>query len=1098
MITLRSAAGFVLTYSYTITEQTFLPGTPIPAYLSFIFGLSCGFAVEHNLSFIFVNGGFDNWDFRPVSNITIDLCFMFAIKAGVGIEGFLDIWVKATASLDFLVNMSISSPKAWSLVVTFSLDLSVGATLILVSISTTFNVATVQLYPSSSANLLQHYMQPSGDDPEMENPTYGEPRNYPDLTAEPHWALKPGDRDTGNFSRYSKIWKLSGWVGGSCFIFDIVDGDIRWVSTETTEPLVGSVRDSLVEIKDMTYNHITTDDQVKGIEQAVDRTFYDYGVYPMDDYLVMTVACAKYYYEDGPDKGCPIPNGSTLLPDDYRDNNIMSFIFVYRLVEIIDPPDGHRVSLAIGVEVSLSDWDAGPACLFDITPVDISATGGYDAIVAPEVTWADLSVDYDNTNATCSAIGNYKPYSYPSRIKDHEPTGAVGFAYRHVMVGGTSSINYNYRFFPESTVAGGDGETPSRTAFHSVMRKEDIETAAFADVDSGSFSWIAVNGAGSAETQKNLEYYDYSMNTPGGKGQQAMVLKEGISHYTFFPQLDTDKDPVVAFYSYAERNGFGNVQERLHGIRVTKSDDGNVWNVEDNEYDIVIPGGKFDIINIGSIPYIYWMTAADKEDDSDKTVWQLWIVAYDAPTDMMSDPMVFAEFSMPDGYEDWIVGDIICRGTMDCYVKVFSPDPDVQKNGVGIITFKPILLPTMELQGAVPHELAVKAGDFEDLSLNVLNDGNLAVTTLDVTMYDVSDGKETETVHINALEPEKNWIEMADMKGVHVMTGESVAYREEDFNMTSRQRDWIVGQQSYEYSVEVSDDGDEITVSPGSESSTAVCTDVVMPGSDAGFTATFKIPDDWTGKKTLRMKITAVSAESNITRRLAQLNGIKAVGADDSDAAGLSNPSATLEYRLDPASGKLVLDTSSENTARLLASPNGSLYAREIEASSLDLPVDVHDLEVTHRVYRGLDGERWLDMTVKNGAATKEELKLTCAVYVDGGDTPVWLALPVYPEATASRMAHTYSMRLSDLVDHPEKHHKLRVDVQIVGRNEDAYANNEFFVTLDGSDSPTPPPPVPPVTGDTARPWLAWLLIGLGLLLPAACFFFIRRRKEGD
>ena len=94
-------------------------------------------------------------------------------------------------------------------------------------------------------------------------------------------------------------------------------------------------------------------------------------------------------------------------------------------------------------------------------------------------------------------------------------------------------------------------------------------------------------------------------------------------------------------------------------------------------------------------------------------------------------------------------------------------------------------------------------------------------------------------------------------------------------------------------------------------------------------------------------------------------------------------------------------------------------------------------------------------------------------------------------------MAHTYSLRLSDLVDHPENHHMLRVDLQIVGRDENAYANNEFFVNLEDSSAPVPPGPEPPVTGDAAQPWLYAALAALGILLPAV-WFLIRRRKEGD
>lgn len=532
----------------------------------------------------------------------------------------------------------------------------------------------------------------------------------------------------------------------------------------------------------------------------------------------------------------------------------------------------------------------------------------------------------------------------------------------------------------------------------------------------------------------------------------------------------------------------------LHLI-VTPGDKQATWIVEDNEYDIIIPGGKFDITKIGDVPYLYWITAAPNQDGSKPTVWQLWIVPYDVASDTMADPAVFAEFTVPDGYENWVVRDLVCKGAKECYLTVLNPDSEAKKNFIGVLAFTPALQPSLNLQGAVFHDLAIKSGDFEDTSLNVINDGNLAVVTYDVTMYDVSDGKETEveTVHFNTLDPSKNWLRLAGDDDP-VMTGESVGYREEDYNTSSRQHSWVLSQDTYRYTVDISA-GDVVTVEKIDNSTDKVSTEIIMPGSDAGFTTAFKIPDDWSGTKTLRMRITAVSVESNIARRIAQLSG-----RAEADSDGLSNSSVILEYRLDPKSGKLVLDTSSGETAQLLAGENGSLYAREIAPASMDISAEIHDLKVTHRVYRGLDGERWVDMTVRNAAVTGEELKLTCAVYADGSNTPTWLTLPLYPEATSSRMAHTYTMRLSDLVDHPENHRKLRVDLQIVGEDETAYANNEFFILLDNGSSPepVPPAPVPPVTGDSALPWLNWLLAGCGLLLPAAVWLLVWRRKEGN
>ena len=1092
-IKLRSAEGLVLTYSYTETQTAFIPGTPIPDYVSITFGISCGFAMEHEISFIMVNGEFQNWQFLPVKSVTIDLCFMVAIKAGVGIEGFLDFWIRAAVSLDFLVNLSLMSSDAWSLVVTFAIDITLGATLIFTSVSVNFKLATVQLYPPS-AGLLRHYMGAAGDEPEQESPTYGEPQSYPALAADAAWKLEPGASGTGSFSNNAKVVYIpAGGSDNGLFILDIQDGDIRWVNTDTGKNGTFSsiLSDIQTDYDSVPASLVLTEDQYNKISQVLDRTTYTFNVYQSGRYALITGACAKYYFEDGPDKGLPIPNGNSQLPDDYRDNNVIMYVFLCRKVA----HNESDIVLSRGVPIGSGQLETD-VIIFDTVPA--ASTGsddyGYDSMIAPEIGWVKIRND---DLISCVAVGNYGRINYASQAGDSVPAGATGFIFSYEEKNyPTSEVTSRLGICTDKYVRSADGTDPSRTMFHSVMRPD---VAATADVDTLqlSFSWIAANKAGPEGDRKNLEFFDWSMNSP--YTQYAVTLKEDISHFTIFPLMDPDNDPIIAFYSKAERNGFGISRERLHGVRITPGESASsfetIWILEDNEYDIIIPGGKYDITKIGDVPYIYWITAAPNQDGSEATVWQLWIVPYDTSSNTMADPAVFAEFTVPDGYENWVVRDLVCKGAKECYLTVLNPDSDAKKNFIGVLAFTPALQPSLNLQGAVFHDLALKSGDFEDTSLNVINDGNLAIVTYDVTMYDVSDGKETEveTVHFNTLDPSKNWLRMAGDDDP-VMTGESVGYREEDYNTSSRQHSWVLSQDTYRYTVDIySDEGG--TMEKIDDSSDKVSTEIIMPGSDAGFTTAFKIPDDWSGTKTLRMRITAVSVDSNIARRIAQLSG-----RAEADSDGLSNSSVILEYRLDPKSGKLVLDTSSGETAQLLAGENGSLYAREIAPAAMDLSAEIHDLKVTHRVYRGLDGERWVDMTVRNAAVTGEELKLTCAVYADGSNTPTWLTLPLYPEATSSRMAHTYTMRLSDLVDHPENHRKLRVDLQIVGEDETAYANNEFFILLDNGSSPepVPPPPVPPVTGDSALPWLNWLLAGCGLLLPAAVWLLVRRRKEGN
>ena len=117
-----------------------------------------------------------------------------------------------------------------------------------------------------------------------------------------------------------------------------------------------------------------------------------------------------------------------------------------------------------------------------------------------------------------------------------------------------------------------------------------------------------------------------------------------------------------------------------------------------------------------------------------------------------------------------------------------------------------------------------------------------------------------------------------------------------------------------------------------------------------------------------------------------------------------------------------------------------------------DVMLDVHDIELKHRIYDGPDGERLVDITVRNYAATRETLKLSCAVYVDGANEAEYLSLPLYEKSTSNRRAQTITIPVNALVDDISKHAYARVEVSVVGVDENAYANNEFDVVFSGED----------------------------------------------
>jgi LPXTG-motif cell wall-anchored protein len=302
-----------------------------------------------------------------------------------------------------------------------------------------------------------------------------------------------------------------------------------------------------------------------------------------------------------------------------------------------------------------------------------------------------------------------------------------------------------------------------------------------------------------------------------------------------------------------------------------------------------------------------------------------------------------------------------------------------------------------------------------------------------------SGGKEqetlVETVHVNCVDPEKSKITMQG--GKVELTGAKVAHRAEDFDYTARQRDWVLSREKKAYKVTVQSHSIVLdSVEPLDSETHYVKTDVLMPGSIGVYNTTFKIPEAWRMEKKLRFKVSALSVRSN-------LSGLASNAAN--------GESELLTYVLDEKSGQLVLQQPTQANGVTANAIKSGLIANATAASTLDMELFVHDLNVGHRVYDGWDGQKWLDIVLHNYAAFDDDIKLACAVYVDGSKNPTYVNLPYYENATLSHKSQTITLPLNALVDNPSAHRMARVEIMSVDRDERAYSNNEFTVYLGGA-----------------------------------------------
>ena len=266
----------------------------------------------------------------------------------------------------------------------------------------------------------------------------------------------------------------------------------------------------------------------------------------------------------------------------------------------------------------------------------------------------------------------------------------------------------------------------------------------------------------------------------------------------------------------------------------------------------------------------------------------------------------------------------------------------------------------------------------------------------------------------------------------------------EDCDYSPRQRDFIVKNEALRYKINLAKGVNLESMDPISpQKSTHLSTDVLMPGSLGDFRTTFKIPDNWKGEKKLRLRVNKTYIESNWLANAANAAGLQ------SNAAG--EESVQLVYALNPNTGKMELEAPAVSNSAVNAAIASGIYPNAVEAGgSVDVVTVIHDIDVDHRVYAGVGGEDWVDITVRNAAATGEELKLSCAVYLDGANTPNYVNLPYYRTATSTRRTHTISMPLRALVGDVTGHERARVVINAVGAEECVLANNEFTVYLGG------------------------------------------------
>ena len=81
LVNLRGGFGATATYAFDWT-WSYAVG-PLPVFVGFTFGVSVGFGLEYDLTFCWVNGSFQKWQFRFIRDLTVNINLNLAAYAGI-------------------------------------------------------------------------------------------------------------------------------------------------------------------------------------------------------------------------------------------------------------------------------------------------------------------------------------------------------------------------------------------------------------------------------------------------------------------------------------------------------------------------------------------------------------------------------------------------------------------------------------------------------------------------------------------------------------------------------------------------------------------------------------------------------------------------------------------------------------------------------------------------------------------------------------------------------------------------------------------------------------------------------------------------------
>ena len=1001
-VSLSGAIGGSAGFSASITFQTTVG--PVPVYLDLGFFIAASAALGSNINLLFANGKFESMRFSFADNITVGIAMGFTVTVGAGFSGFFSLWIRGGGTFNFI--FAFYKTRNPSALITFTASVDIGVTLIIADFSMELWNNTWTLYDStkSAYALLEHYM---GRLEEEEDGNPGLPRTpdaYPELRPEAVPVLENLENVQGA-PEYAEL-------GGDMYAFFIQDSRLRWVNLSRN--LQGSIADALKEAMKLLPADVPVDqmrDYDFGIAIGTGKQTRFGEIKEIEDYFAVCALCAK----ELDDKGYPKAETGNAA--------------IYTL-NLWRAPDGSLIPCENGDSRQLgflrAEW------------MGTENASVPDMLCEPEIVFADFPVNVQVLATVGIAYLEFAPTVIVTGKRLETDESAAEVHHTRITLGGKEQAFATYDSEKQCYVPRMD----------TLERLEESWETGAADYASGAGEgyaavlqrFVTPRTAillNRSETDSVLELYDLTMDAAEPSKRRSIPLTKGdMAGFTVLPGGDGQEGCTVFYADNASDDGETR-RYRVMSLHLDPPTYGNAGEMRFTDtvtsYDMVLPSGNFRVRRLDDgLACLYWLSGEEAAAE-DSGLYRLNAAVYDPATGAMSDDYVLAEFALDDAV---VIRDAYLTASGTCYLLTGGAGDGKSIPPSGLYQFTVETKPVAEIQAMMIEDLMVCQGDFDDVTLSVMNSGNMPVTALELELL-VQDGEKMvstgETMRGDLLQPENSQV---TLDGKTQITGEKAFYRLEDYDFAPKQQDCVVTAQTDSYTVS---GGVLSGTEQGQTATRYLKTRALLPGSAGAFKTSIRIPEDWTGEKTVSIGLRSASSVANWPRALAL-----AAGADM--PADVDSGARPLTWTRDQVSGKMLLEVGD-------SSSGGLRVGREAGKTSQAGDAPMHDLDVDYRVYPGPGGRKMLSIVILDHSRTGVPIHLSAEMYVDDADTPVSLSLPYVPEAVSAGLTHTIDLPLDTLAD-TEQARKIRLVIHGSGIAETATANNEFTVYLNNASDP--------------------------------------------